>query len=93
MPIKPRPDARLSPKGVDAAESFISKGGSVGQPLPTVEPPTQEDEIQSLRLRVPTPLLERIDAQVKGRQLKTSRHHWILEALLFYLEHEESELS
>ena len=91
MPIKPRPNVRSSPNGVDVAESFISKGGSVGLSSPAVDPPTQEEEIQSLRLRVPTPLLSRIDAQVKSRQLKTSRHHWILEALLFYLEHEESE--
>ena len=49
MPIKPKPNVRSSPDGVDVADSFINKGGSVGLFSPAVDPPTQEDEIQSLR--------------------------------------------
>ena len=57
MPIKPRPNVRSSSNGVDVAESFISKGGSVGLSSPAVDPPTQEEEIQSLRLRVPNAVI------------------------------------
>ncbi|GEM_PF-5328616 len=96
MPIKPRA-SRSSPKvtAVDPIESFISKGGSVvgqAEPPQTSVKQDQEEEIQSLRLRVPTALLARVDAMVQSRPLKTSRHHWLLEAMLSYLEREESGL-
>ncbi len=54
---------------------------------------TQDDAIQSLRLRVPSPLLKRIDALVSLRQPRISRHQWILEALLEKAKRDERKES
>lgn len=54
---------------------------------------TQDDAIQSLRLRVPSPLLHRIDALVNVREPKVSRHQWILEALIEKAKRDERKES
>ena len=60
-------------------ETFIAKGGS--EPVETKEKKEQEKTVQSLKLRIPTELLEEIDQLVASRRPSPSRHQWILEAL------------
>jgi len=42
-----------------------------------------------VNLRTPIEVLARIDRAVAARQPKTSRHYWLLEAVLEKLEREE----
>lgn len=50
-----------------------------------------EDQIKSLKLRIPAQLLEQIDNSVKSRRPSPSRHQWILEALYQKLDSEQQE--
>ncbi|HWF04041.1 MAG TPA: hypothetical protein VHA06_10160 [Candidatus Angelobacter sp.] len=43
----------------------------------------------AVTVRVPEDILERIDARVKARRVRTPRHAWLLEAILDKLESEE----
>ena len=60
-------------------ETFIAKGGS--EPVETKKDKGEEKAVQSLKLRIPTELLEEIDQLVASRRPSPSRHQWILEAL------------
>ncbi len=60
-------------------ETFIAKGGS--EPVEEKKEKEQEKTVQSLKLRIPTELLEEIDQLVASRRPSPSRHQWILEAL------------
>lgn len=60
-------------------ETFIAKGGS--EPVETKKEKEQDKTVQSLKLRIPTELLEEIDQLVASRRPSPSRHQWILEAL------------
>lgn len=51
----------------------------------------QEEEIKSLKLRIPADLLQQIDDSVKSRRPSPSRHQWILEALYQKLDSEKAE--
>jgi hypothetical protein len=69
-------------KSVDV-EALINKGGSVagkngGQGKDTVP----------VILRVPEDILQKVDASVQARRIKTPRHTWLLEAILEKLERE-----
>lgn len=59
----------------------------------TTEETEEEDIIQSLRLRIPNQLLDRIDRLVKKRLPRISRHTWILEALIEKAKREERKES
>jgi hypothetical protein len=48
----------------------------------------REDEEQQVVLRLPRPLLRRVDVAVQQRPLKTPRHRWLMEAILEKLERE-----
>lgn len=84
---------RRKPKPV-SVEEFIQEGGAAPQ---VVESQTQaetkeqpaKDEVQSVKLRVPTELLVQVDASVAKRRPAPSRHQWILEAIYEKLEREE----
>jgi hypothetical protein len=71
-------------KSVDV-DALISKGGSVagkngGQGKDTVP----------VILRVPEDILQKVDASVQARRIKTPRHTWLLEAVLEKLERESA---
>lgn len=82
---KPKPSSPSGPVDVDA---LISRGGSVaGQEH---QRPAKSKETPVV-VRIPSDLLDRIDALVATRQIKTPRHTWLLEALLEKANREEGK--
>ena len=77
------------PHGAAAAErqveALINKGGSA----PTTEPRAVRTATSQVLLRMPKDLLSRVDHAVAARPLPTTRHAWILEAVLERLRQEE----
>ena len=75
------------PKTID---EFIEEGGSA--PATTISTTTKVARTKKLeqpvKLRVPSELLEQIDAAVADRRPSPSRHNWILEAIYEKLERE-----
>jgi hypothetical protein len=69
-------------KNVDV-NALINKGGSVGG-----KNGEQERDAVPVILRVPEDILEKVDASVQARRIKTPRHTWLLEAVLEKLERE-----
>jgi hypothetical protein len=86
---------------IKTVEEFIGAGGTAAQEQdapqissPAVEPaapPQTEDEIKSLKMRLPVSLLQQIDQAVAQRRPAPSRHQWILEAIWEKLERGESD--
>jgi len=80
---KPRQSSSAAEKPVDV-DALIKKGGSVagknGEDKSTVP----------VILRVPEDILEKVDASVQARRIKTPRHTWLLEAVLEKLERESA---
>jgi hypothetical protein len=72
MPISRKPKEK-------EIETFIAKGGA--EPVEPKKEKGEEKTVQSLKLRIPTDLLEEIDQLVASRRPSPSRHQWILEAL------------
>jgi hypothetical protein len=68
-------------------EALINKGGSVAMPK---EPRPKRKDVPVI-VRVPSDLLDRIDALVEKRQLRTPRHTWLLEAFLEKASREEGK--
>jgi hypothetical protein len=56
-------------------DELINRGGSPGGKADTAEATTP------VVLRIPTAMLNQIDALVKAQPIKTPRHRWMLEAL------------
>jgi len=79
---KPRQSAGAAAKHVDV-DALINKGGSVGG-----KNGAQERDTVPVILRVPEDILQKVDASVQGRRIKTPRHTWLLEAVLEKLERE-----
>ncbi len=90
MPVSRKPkDLEVKDNNL---EKFINKGGSE----PDVQVPVEnkkEDKLQSVKLRVPTDLLEEIDHLVASRRPSPSRHQWILEALYEKVDREQEEVN
>ena len=78
---KPKRAPQTTAGGIDV-EALISKGGSVAKNHGN---PSKDKPVI---IRVPDHILERIDANVKARRIKTPRHTWLLEAVLEKLERE-----
>jgi hypothetical protein len=80
---KPKQSSGAAEKPVDV-DALIKKGGSVagknGEDKSTVP----------VILRVPEDILEKVDASVQARRIKTPRHTWLLEAVLEKLERESA---
>ena len=75
MPItrKPKPATDEA-----AVQELISKGGSVA----AASTGQEAEQLVSVLLRIPAPMLARIDASVKRRlPVRISRQAWIIEAL------------
>jgi len=81
---KPRRSSGAGAKPVDV-DALINKGGSVGG-----KNGSQEKGTVPVILRVPEDILQRVDASVQTRRLKTPRHTWLLEAVLEKLEREST---
>ena len=84
MPISRKPKDK-------EIETFIAKGGS--EPVETKKEKGEEKTVQSLKLRIPTELLEEIDQLVASRRPSPSRHQWILEALYEKVDGEKEEVN
>ena len=69
-------------------EALINKGGSVATDAKSSARPKAREV--PVILRVPAPILTRIDALVSSRQIRTPRHTWLLEALVEKLNREEA---
>lgn len=61
-------------------EELILKGGSSGERTSETNEHS-EDSIKRVQLRLPTQILEKIDALIKERPGRVSRHTWIMEAI------------
>jgi hypothetical protein len=80
---KPKQLPRTAVKTVDV-DALINKGGSVAGS----NGEQSKDKIVPVILRVPDEILEKVDASVQARRIKTPRHTWLLEAILEKLERE-----
>jgi hypothetical protein len=81
---KPKRAASAAAKHVDV-DALISKGGSVAG-----KNGGQERDAVPVILRVPEDILQKVDASVQARRIKTPRHTWLLEAVLEKLERESA---
>jgi hypothetical protein len=79
---KPKQSSGTAGKHVDV-DALIRKGGSVAG-----KNGEQEKGTVPVILRVPEDILEKVDASVQARRIKTPRHTWLLEAVLEKLERE-----
>ena len=83
---KPQSESKKAPSADHRhIEVLIDKGGSVA-PDYEAEKGTR---LQLVQLRLPRPLVQRIDKARQHRIVAPSRHAWLLEALLEKLEAEE----
>jgi hypothetical protein len=87
MAITRKPKASAAGGPVDV-EALINKGGSIA--TQEAHDRKKPKEIPVV-VRIPSDLLDRIDALVATRQLKTPRHTWLLEALLEKAHREEGK--
>jgi hypothetical protein len=84
MAITRKPKAQESNINVVDVDALINKGGSVASTT-KLEPDTAPIAIT---LRVPAPLVAKIDTAITSRPIKTPRHTWLLEAVLEKLNRE-----
>jgi predicted DNA binding CopG/RHH family protein len=79
--VTPKPKSTPKPSEAEA-EKLIRKGGSI----PSEH---REQKPASVVLRIPSELLERVDATLAKRPIKVPRHQWLLEAIVEKLERDE----
>jgi hypothetical protein len=78
---------RRKPESVD---KFILGGSrKLQSAAATTADPSPDTTVYSVRMRLPSDLLRRIDINLGRRQPKPSRHQWILEAIYQKLEHDQ----
>lgn len=82
MPIsrKPKTKPKVSEKTIT---EIIEKGGSV-----PAEKNVKGKAEQAVNLRLPEDVLDEIDKLVSARRVKTSRHTWLMEAIIEKLDRE-----
>jgi hypothetical protein len=78
MAITRKPSAPGEAKDVDV-DALIDRGGSPAKV--TDKAVVQEIGVVPIVLRVPSDMLEKIDASVKARPIRTPRQTWLLEAV------------
>lgn len=81
---KPKQSSGAAAKPVDV-DALISKGGSVAG-----KNGGQGKDAVPVILRLPEDILQKVDASVQARRIKTPRHTWLLEAVLEKLERESA---
>jgi hypothetical protein len=86
MPITRKPpDEPLSEEPLpnqSAFDAYLRKGGSAASP----EPGGPKDV--RFTLQIPGPLCEQLDQLRSQSPVKTSRHHWVLEAIAQRIQRE-----
>jgi hypothetical protein len=83
MPITRKPtDENLSESDPAAYEAYLRKGGSAASSHP--------DGSKDVRftLQIPGPLCQQLDQLRQHSLVKTSRHHWVLEAIAQRIQRE-----
>lgn len=91
---KPRSASETEAPVVDV-DALILKGGSVAAGGNGLENSQNDSSVKGkgptpVVLRIPAPLLERIDSALGERSVRIPRHTWLLEALVEKLEREQS---
>ncbi|MGB8507832.1 MAG: hypothetical protein WCD76_05470 [Pyrinomonadaceae bacterium] len=81
---KPKQSSSTTAKPIDV-DALINKGGSVAR---SNEGQAKEKDAMPVILRLPEDVLQKVDASVQARRIKTPRHTWLLEAILEKLERE-----
>lgn len=89
---KPRASTSLSKPIMPEADiqALIAKGGSVAQA--EERKPLQDNKPQLVQLRLDRHVIDRIDAVLDTRLIKTPRHTWLLEAVHEKLLREEENV-
>lgn len=88
MAVSRKPKEETAPQVSDKAlEEYLRKGGS------TAKTPTASVKDVRFSLTIPAAICEELDALRDSRRLKTSRHKWVLEAIVEKLERERTESS
>jgi hypothetical protein len=83
MPITRKPtDESLAEPNPSAYEAYLRKGGSAAQPQP------EGPKDVRFTLQIPGALCQRLDALRKQSPVKTSRHHWVLQAIAEKIQRE-----
>jgi hypothetical protein len=86
MPITRKPTDEISPQeavpNASAYEAYLQKGGSAAS--------TQSGGPKDVRftLQIPGPLCQQVDQLRQQSPVKTSRHHWVLEAIAQRIQRE-----
>jgi hypothetical protein len=92
MAIKRKPRSDVEPgqtltPGDAAFEAYLNKGGSVaGQEVTPVSNAPKKDV--KFTLTIPGGLCEQLDSLRTALPIKTSRHKWVLEAILEKIQRE-----
>jgi hypothetical protein len=90
---KPRPDVEpgQTPTPDDAAfEAYLNKGGSVAGQEANSAPNALKHDIK-FTLTIPGGLCEQLDGLRTALPIKTSRHKWVLEAILEKIQRETAK--
>jgi len=85
MAISRKPKRESAATSAVDVDALINKGGSVAAKNGGQE---KERHTVPVILRVPEDILQKVDASVQARRIKTPRHTWLLEAILEKLEGE-----
>lgn len=86
MAISRKPKATPSDAAAVDVDALIHKGGSVaGEGAPAVR-----KKHSPVVLRLPPAMLANVDASVQARLVPTSRHTWIMEAIVEKLDREKA---
>lgn len=81
---RPTTDSKNATVTEGQIDALIGKGGSVS----SNREPRRETKPQLIQLRLPRPLVRRIDTARRQSLVPPSRHAWLLEAVLEKLKNE-----
>ncbi|HYQ92574.1 MAG TPA: hypothetical protein VES89_11005 [Candidatus Competibacteraceae bacterium] len=89
---KPRASSTVPKPAMPEADiqALIAKGGSVAQA--EERKPLNDNKPQLVQLRLDRHVIDRIDAVLETRLVKTPRHTWLLEAVHEKLTREEENV-
>lgn len=79
MAITRKPKSPSASASEAEIATLIGKGGSA--PARTETTPAEKPKVTPVALRVPTELIDRLDASLERRTVRIPRHTWILEAI------------
>jgi hypothetical protein len=85
MTITRKPKSSPATEGSVDVEALINKGGSIAKPDVTASGPEGTVRVP---LRIPSDIVGEVDDSCRTRRVRTSRNHWILEAIVEKLERE-----